>query len=52
MKCNPIDPPKNSIAQGTGLDFSDEEMNDAEVIQVNEVNDDDEDWEPYGFDDL
>jgi hypothetical protein len=49
MKSIPINPPNNSIAQGTGLDFSDEQMN--EEIHENEV-DDDDDWEPYDLDDL
>jgi hypothetical protein len=47
-----IDPTKNSIVQGTGLDFLDEQMNEAEEIQENEVDDYDDDWEPYGLDDL
>jgi hypothetical protein len=52
MKYNPINPLNKSISQGTGLDFSDEQMNEAEEIQENEVDDYDDDWEPYGLDDL
>jgi hypothetical protein len=49
MRCIHINPTKNRIVQGTGLDFSEELMNEAEEIQENEV-DEDDDWEPYGLD--